>query len=339
MIKKQLGLLAGSVMVASSANAVIGLDTTNAVAVFNTAGAGSYYQLVPGTTGDSLEAGFGFSVDVSAATAALGGTIDSFAVFAINSRECGNPYCYNYDEGLYVDTNGGLVFAGASAVSTTNLAALNTIQSVQSVLGNASLGLNSDGSFGDFDADSRVAGFLNYGATSLIFNAQTEVGQGTNAQALPGTISLSGSTLTYSGLGPPPPSPTSITFPIQGSLITTGTPITVTVESGSDKTYCGLFLNDILIDEDDSVPYEFSAAPLDNLAGGSYNLQASCFSTSGQQASDLITFAVNAPATITGDLTNDIEQAAIASGTITATDPDGLTDGSYFTLKTDATYG
>ena len=42
MIKKQLGLLAGSVMVASSANAAIGLDTTNAVAVFNTAGAGSY---------------------------------------------------------------------------------------------------------------------------------------------------------------------------------------------------------------------------------------------------------------------------------------------------------
>ena len=68
-------------------------------------------------------------------------------------------------------------------------------------------------------------------------------------------------------------------------------------------------------------------------------MQASCFSTSGQQASDLITFTVNAPATITGDLTNDIEQAAIASGTITATDPDGLTDGSYFTLKTDATYG
>ncbi|MDB4453187.1 hypothetical protein N9145_03290 [bacterium] len=39
MIKKQLGLLAGSVMVASSANAAITLYG-NAVAVFNTSGAG-----------------------------------------------------------------------------------------------------------------------------------------------------------------------------------------------------------------------------------------------------------------------------------------------------------
>ena len=70
MIKKKLGLLAGSVLVASSANAAITLDG-NTVAVFSTAGAGSYYQLVPGSTGDSLEAGTGFSVDVSAAAAAL----------------------------------------------------------------------------------------------------------------------------------------------------------------------------------------------------------------------------------------------------------------------------
>ena len=55
MIKKQLGLLAGSVMVASSANAAITLDG-NTLAVFNTAGAGSYYQLVAGSTGDTLAA-------------------------------------------------------------------------------------------------------------------------------------------------------------------------------------------------------------------------------------------------------------------------------------------
>ncbi|MDB4363627.1 hypothetical protein N9Z31_05690, partial [Pseudomonadales bacterium] len=340
MIKKQLGLLAGSVMVASSANAVIGLDTTNAVAVFNTAGAGSYYQLVPGTTGDSLEAGFGFSVDVSAATAALGGTVDWFALFAINSNEF-SPSTgpgYNYTEFQYVSEGGGLVYAGDTATSTTNLAAGYAILELQSFLSNANLGFNGEGTLGDADAYAFANQYLVSNSSGIVFNQQTLTGA-TNAQLLPGTISLSGSTLTYSGLGPPPPSPTSITFPTQGSLITTGTPITVTVESGSDKTYCGLFLNDILIDEDDSVPYEFSAAPLDNLAGGSYNLQASCFSTSGQQASDLITFTVNAPATITGDITNDIEQAAIASGTITATDPDGLTDGSYFTLKTDATYG
>ena len=86
MIKKQLGLLAGSVLVASSANAAVSLGG-DAVAVFNTAGAGSYYQILTGVDGDTLEAGAGFSVDVSAATAALGGSIDSFALFAINSNE------------------------------------------------------------------------------------------------------------------------------------------------------------------------------------------------------------------------------------------------------------
>ncbi|MDB4431614.1 hypothetical protein N9137_04465, partial [Pseudomonadales bacterium] len=285
MIKKQLGLLAGSVLVASSANAAVTLSG-DAVAVFNTAGAGSYYQILTGVNGDSLEAGTGFSVDLSAATAALGGTIDSFAMFALNSPEFSPSTApgYNYTEALYVSEGGGLVYAGETATSTRNLDAVNAVNYIQFFFGNADLGLNVEGSLADFDYYAYNSGLLNTGVTSLIFNQQTLTGA-TNAQLLPGTISLSGSTLTYSGLGPPPPSPTSITFPTQGSLITTGTPITVTVESGSDKTYCGLFLNDILIDEDDSVPYEFSAAPLDNLAGGSYNLQASCFSTSGQQAS------------------------------------------------------
>ena len=53
MIKKQLGLLAGSVMMAASSDAAINLDE-NTLVVFNTAGAGSYYQLVPGSTGDLL---------------------------------------------------------------------------------------------------------------------------------------------------------------------------------------------------------------------------------------------------------------------------------------------
>ena len=54
MIKKQLGLLAGSVMMAATSSAAITLDG-NTLAVFNTEGAGSYYQLVAGSTGDTLE--------------------------------------------------------------------------------------------------------------------------------------------------------------------------------------------------------------------------------------------------------------------------------------------
>lgn len=184
MIKKQLGLLAGSVLVASSANAAITLDG-NTVAVFNTAGAGSYYQLIPGSTGDSLEAGTGFSVDVSAATAALGGTIDSFALFAINSNEFSAATApgYNYTEFLYVSEGGGLVFAGDTATSTTNLVAGNDINAIALALANADLGANGEGSTGDFDAIAFNAGFLNTGISSVVFNQQTLTGA-TNAQIL-----------------------------------------------------------------------------------------------------------------------------------------------------------
>ena len=184
MIKKQLGLLAGSVILASSANAAITLDG-NSLAVFNTAGAGTYLQLIPGSTGDSLEAGIGFEVDVSAATAALGGSIESFALFALNSNEFSAPSYpgFNYSEGLYVEEGGGLVYAGTSAVSTTNLEAQNTINAVKQFLSNASLGLNGEGGLADFDADSTVAGFLQFAASGVIFNQQT-LGGATNAQTL-----------------------------------------------------------------------------------------------------------------------------------------------------------
>jgi len=185
MIKKQLGLLAGSVLVASSANAAITLDG-NAVAVFNTAGAGSYYQLVGGgNTGDSLEAGTGFSIDVTAATAALGGTIDSFALFAINSNEFSAASFpgYNYTEFQYVSEGGGLVFAGDTASSTTNLKAGNDINAVALAFANADLGFNGEGSTGDFDAIAFNADFLNTGVSGVVFNQQTLTGA-TNAQLL-----------------------------------------------------------------------------------------------------------------------------------------------------------
>ena len=58
--------------------------------------------------------GTGALIDVSAAAAALGGTIDSFALLALNSAECTDVGCYNYSEFLYVSGGGGLVFAGNS---------------------------------------------------------------------------------------------------------------------------------------------------------------------------------------------------------------------------------
>ena len=212
MIKKHLGLLAGSVMVASSANAAITLDG-NALAVFNTAGAGSYYQLVAGATGDSLEAGTGFSVDVSAATAALGGTIDSFAMFALNSPEfsAASYPGYNYTEFLYVSEGGGLVYAGDTATSTTNLAAVNEVFGINAFLAYANLGFNGEGSLGDFDSIAYVAKYLDFGVASggyfdgsftfgttvgdyphgptFVFNQQTLTGA-TNAQIIGGAIPI-----------------------------------------------------------------------------------------------------------------------------------------------------
>ena len=117
MIKKQLGLLAGSLIVAASSSAEIPLDS-NVLFVFNTAGAGTYYQKY-GSPAQSLADGF--SIDLSAASAALGGSIDSFAILALSAGACSptasNIYpCYNYNEGLYVELGGGLV-----SVSYTHL--------------------------------------------------------------------------------------------------------------------------------------------------------------------------------------------------------------------------
>ncbi len=154
MIKKQLGLLAGSVLVASSANAAVSLGG-DAVAVFNTAGAGSYYQLVPGATGDSLIAGIEFSMDISAATAALGGSIDSFALLAYGPNDCngtidGNE-CYNYTEFQYIETYNGLIYTGDTAMATTNAAANYETLNIDGYLSNAVMGLNGEGSLGDAD--------------------------------------------------------------------------------------------------------------------------------------------------------------------------------------------
>jgi len=178
MIKKQLGLLAGSVMLASTASAAITLGG-DTIAVFNTVGAGSYYQLVSGSNGDSLAAGTGFSIDITAAQAALGGTIDSFTILAV----AGGTDVYNYSEFLYVSDGGGLVFAADTATSTTNSAAANKIFNVEGFLANANAGLNGEGSLGDFDSNANVADLLESGVSSVVLNTQT-TGGSTNAVIL-----------------------------------------------------------------------------------------------------------------------------------------------------------
>ena len=164
-MKKQLSILAGSLVLASGANAALDLNG-NALAVFSSAGQGAFFVDL-GVTGDDLAAGTGFSVDISAATAALGGSIDSYAILAVAS----GANTYNYTEFLYVDVGGGLVTAGA--LGGTNLANINQTNEISNFLANANLGANGEGSLGDFDGFAVVNGLLTSGLSSLVLNAQT----------------------------------------------------------------------------------------------------------------------------------------------------------------------
>ena len=179
MIKKQLGLLAGSVMIAATSNAAITLGS-NTLAVFNTVGAGSYYQLIGGSSASSLIGGIGFSIDISTAAAALGGTWDSFALLALKEGQCTPTLspCYNYSEYLYVSEGGGLVYTTESPTPMTNVAATNQISYLQSILAGASLGFNAEGSFGDFDSYAYAAGFLHSRGTWPDTSSLFLVGEG-----------------------------------------------------------------------------------------------------------------------------------------------------------------
>jgi len=171
MIKKKLGLLAGSVMVATSANAAIDLGTEGALAIFNTAGAGSYIQAL-GVSGNDLSTGSAFTIDVTAASAALGGTIESFAVLGLADATCSGLACYNYSEFIYVSGGGGLVYTGGDQAASTNLAAFNAVGNIQAFLDNANFGANGEGSLGDADANGFSNSYLVSGTSGLGFNQQ-----------------------------------------------------------------------------------------------------------------------------------------------------------------------
>ncbi len=171
-MKKQLSILAGSVLLASGAHAATVGVGGNAVAVFDTAGVGTYI-IDTGVTADALAAGNGFQIDVSAALAALG-SIDSYAVLGLTTPTATG--LYNYDSGSYVDVGAGVVYAsstgGGPAVSQNNTV-LQT-GGVATYLNNANFGLNVDGSGGDASGSAAIltgfGGLLNAaGALSGLF--------------------------------------------------------------------------------------------------------------------------------------------------------------------------
>lgn len=215
-MKKQLSVLAGSVLLASGANALtVGGDV---LAVFNTAGSGSFYQFT-GVTAADLASGTGFSIDVSAAQTALGGTIESYALIGLLDGDGtgafvnGAGQTFNYDEGVYVENNGGLITAGsvADAAATDNTNAGNRIFAIEAFLTNAVLGANGEGSLGDFDSNANVASLLTSGVNAVVLNAQQEVGFST----APSVIEITSPTGAIAGL-----SLTGTTFAATGEATT-----------------------------------------------------------------------------------------------------------------------
>ncbi|MDB4453188.1 VPLPA-CTERM sorting domain-containing protein [bacterium] len=145
-------------------------------------------------------------MDISAATAALGGSIDSFALFALGPNDCNSTSggCYNYTEFTYIDSYGGLIYTGDTAMATTNSAADNEVYTINSYLSNAFMGLNGEGSLGDADGYSFFSKYLSTSQTNLVFNQQVG-GDGyfhltvdsTNAQLLTGSIFIEGDSLQF----------------------------------------------------------------------------------------------------------------------------------------------
>lgn len=146
-MKKQLSILAGSVLLASSAQALM---TSNAVAVLTNTGGGTFI-IDTGVSADALAAGTGFTLDVSSAVASLG-SIDSYGVFGLLTPTATG--LYNYDSGSYVDVGAGVVYASGDGgpLTLSQNDVVGATSGVSTYLTNASFGFNADGTPGDADA-------------------------------------------------------------------------------------------------------------------------------------------------------------------------------------------
>lgn len=196
MIKKQLGVLAGSVLMAASANSAIvagsaGTDSS-AILVLSAAGQGAFV-IETGLTASDLAAGNGFSVDISAAATFLGGTIDSYALFGVIG---GSGSTYSYTSNSYVEEGAGVVYAGSTegGVQTSD-DGTSANAGVRTYISNVLAGGGfAEGTAGDLDGQTFAGtlygvGVLNgAGITSSLF-AQT-INQASGSSDLSGAIDI-----------------------------------------------------------------------------------------------------------------------------------------------------
>ena len=204
MIKKQLSILAGSVLLASGANAAItnsvGDAGSSVLAVL--VGTNGSYVFDAGITADQLSSGIGFSIDTSAATTI--GTIVDFAVFGITSGTEGNGGVNGYS-----DAGFGVVSAGASNGAISDefgvFSAVSQVRDYFNAVGTG--GVQADGSAGDLDeatAASALGLLIDASTTTGISWLQETSGGGADLSAVTGPVaSLVGSELSVAAVPVP----------------------------------------------------------------------------------------------------------------------------------------
>ena len=161
MLKKSLGVLSGSLLLTTLSTpsfAVPFYPGSNAIVLFNTTGQGSYWMDSGVSADDIARNQAGFSLDISAATAALGGSIESFALIGLTSQT--EETTFNYTEFLYVEPGVGILYAQSGPIPTTsNFDLAVRILRYQHLIANSvdGFGYHIEGSLGDID---RHAGFV-----------------------------------------------------------------------------------------------------------------------------------------------------------------------------------
>lgn len=175
-IKKNLSLLSATILLASNAHAIPVIPGGNAVVILNTAGQGSFW-VDSGVSADDIALnGASFNVDVSAASAALGGTIEEFAILGFSSPvPTSYPFpgglAFNYDEYVYVDPGAGLVYATSNpSPASSNLQLINQLNDLQQFVENASFGFNPEGSLGDVDGNANFVFGLGGGLLNTVYD-------------------------------------------------------------------------------------------------------------------------------------------------------------------------
>ena len=178
-MKKQLSILAGSILLASSAQAAItassGVGVDSSVVLVLEGASGDSFVIDTGIDAGQLAAGQGFSaIDLSTAIGAVG-AIQEWALFGV----LGGTDSSSYDSSIgYYATDSGVVYGGTAAAPTVLANVLVDRDALNDWIGSTSEGVQA-GFPADLNANAFEAAFggstglLNSAATGLVYAYRT----------------------------------------------------------------------------------------------------------------------------------------------------------------------